>query len=712
MTIQFLRCFLVGAGLLATPLLFADPGQSPPPKAEREALPADDPLPDGAKIRFGVSRPILRTNPSVALTPPEYTTLLAPTLTGGVRRYDVGTGRPLEKKGVVGPGQVIVSADGKRAAVARPGALTVVDVETGKQLLAVEPPEGVLLVGTPGVFLSADGKTLAYGAQRQDKKGAAVVVDVDKNVVLAQVATIQPAPIFLELSRDGKTLVTHGPPAPAIRPSALTSAPKAVAPAAEAQEAMRTAQVWDVEAGKERFKARVTGTGGAVVAAAFSADGERVVVSAGDGPLDVWDVRTGRRLQTLLGVKGQGVRVAFSPDGKTIASIGPDYRLQRWDADGKPLEIVSPPAGLPVGAITGLTFTDNYRVIAWLTVHQFAFAWDATAAQLLSPSMIHRAAVHSIAFSAADKTMFTSGLDGKVFGWDMATGETNDSITLSPGRLPGQPLIQPVVYLSADCARAIWLNVSETEIFDVASGQNLFVVPSLPNAGAAVQIGLSPDGTRLITSNRQAEGRSGSCIVWDLTTRQRVAEFDVIPFNSAGPPAAVFSPDGSRVVIVGLRVQGGQKAIVFVGYDLKTGKKLAEVEDPTTASGTLTVTAADNEWAAAIFSSGRVTSVNYAKGEMGEDFDTFPTRAEPPMYGPMAFSPDGKRLAICVADEPYTTYGVRVYDWPQKKKLHTFLGHRGPVTTLRFTSDGAFLASGSQDTSVLLWDLSKMAKDK
>ncbi len=62
--------------------------------------------------------------------------------------------------------------------------------------------------------------------------------------------------------------------------------------------------------------------------------------------------------------------------------------------------------------------------------------------------------------------------------------------------------------------------------------------------------------------------------------------------------------------------------------------------------------------------------------------------------------------------EPFTTYGVRVYDWPQRKALHTFIGHVGPVTALRFSPDGNSPASGAQDTSVLLWDLAKLPGGK
>ena len=61
-----------------------------------------------------------------------------------------------------------------------------------------------------------------------------------------------------------------------------------------------------------------------------------------------------------------------------------------------------------------------------------------------------------------------------------------------------------------------------------------------------------------------------------------------------------------------------------------------------------------------------------------------------------------------MGEEP-ETYGVRLYDWAAGGKiLHTFMGHVGPVNALRFAPDGKSVASGAQDTSVILWDLTKI----
>ena len=78
----------------------------------------------------------------------------------------------------------------------------------------------------------------------------------------------------------------------------------------------------------------------------------------------------------------------------------------------------------------------------------------------------------------------------------------------------------------------------------------------------------------------------------------------------------------------------------------------------------------------------------------------------------LVVSPDGKLFATGIVGEPFTTYGIRVYDLATRKTLHTFIGHAGPVSAIRFSPDGNAIASGAQDTSVILWDLGKLPNDK
>ena len=65
----------------------------------------------------------------------------------------------------------------------------------------------------------------------------------------------------------------------------------------------------------------------------------------------------------------------------------------------------------------------------------------------------------------------------------------------------------------------------------------------------------------------------------------------------------------------------------------------------------------------------------------------------------VAFSPDGKRLAIGLENSQ-----IQIWQWgAQQDLLATLAGHEGPVTSLAFSPDGQTLASASEDKTVRLW---------
>jgi WD40 repeat protein len=143
---------------------------------------------------------------------------------------------------------------------------------------------------------------------------------------------------------------------------------------------------------------------------------------------------------------------------------------------------------------------------------------------------------------------------------------------------------------------------------------------------------------------------------------------------------------------------------------VKTGTKLAAVEFPG-ASGTAALAAAD-EKTVVVASRGKsgntdvmkLSVVDYTTGKQGEVFDTIPFR--PGDDVPLVFDATRSRLAVGGVFGRDGAPGVRVYEWPRGRTLHTFVGHTLGITAMAFSPDGKTLATGSQDTTVLLWDVS------
>jgi WD40 repeat protein len=676
--------------------------------------PAADALPKGAKLRLGEADLLFGVHPPLVLQPPEYKAFVVPNGIDSVRRYDIITRRPLDKQKdnrFNGMWSGVLSADGKRFLSTDKGLHTVRETATGAEVKQLNVPgrlnAGVLVDGSIASF-SADGKLLAQGGSGKGAKGRVVVWDLVKGEVIFETDVPVNGVTRPVLSADGKLVAIRGKGSVSPLPNPDT-------------DPNRMVWVYEVKSGKLIFQGKLAPSGVEITGFAISPDNSVLASSYGNGVIELIDLKTGNPKPAIVGRTEQGVRLAISPDSKILAAVATDGAIQRWHlADGK---LIGTTDGLALQVRPqGVVFVDNERVLAWGNVGGCPLAWEAPSGKILTQLPEHTQAIKSIAFATGGKEIITSGLDGRIVRWDASTGKPIGQVTLKPSRSTIGAVSIPkevVVHISPDGTKAITssrrvvVNLAPNAepapvhdfatVMDLTTGAEEFAVPRGPVYGTSSV--LSPDMTKLITFAIPLDKKKpGQCAVWDLTTKQKLLEMET-DYLPTGPPKAAISPSGKRLVTAGFRQNppNMQQALVITGWDLATGKKLAEVEDIKMRAGAHV--AAVNDSFAIISSGVRHRVIDYENGRGGDDLESIAGRPEI-VDGPVVVSPDGKRIITSGPAEEQGLYAVRIREWPTGRVLHTFTGHRGPITAITLSPDGKTLATGSQDATVLLWDLS------
>ncbi len=401
--------------------------------------------------------------------------------------------------------------------------------------------------------------------------------------------------------------------------------------------------------------------------------GQAVIAIAEKSPAKLWDVDSGELIDTF-GANGRGCwGLAVSPDGQSCIVRENQYDFRIWDLNPRK-HVAWMHFPLRSESAYCLRYSPDGAFIAAGTTDKAVRLYEARTGKLVDSFHGHDDKLWDLAFHPSGTILASCDFGGVIRTWHLGnkagTSDTNEMGNWPPvfrghtarvWSIDFSPDGKQLVSASKDGTVRAWTGREHPR-------QELEVADSIASD-------FSPRGDELFIARRRSIAR------WDRQTNE------ILPFGDGFQEDALFlcvSPDGATIATGhddgSIRLWNRETEQVD---RLLRGHEDSVDEIAFSPDGKLMVSAS---W------EGTAKLWDVAKGPR-HHIDV------PPHCLSAAFSPDGRTFAISSEDN------AMLHDATSGERLHLLLGHQNTARCVAFSPDGRWLATGSGDRTVRIWDV-------
>lgn len=447
----------------------------------------------------------------------------------------------------------------------------------------------------------------------------------------------------------------------------------------------------------------------AMVDGSFSPDGRYFASSGFDYIVRLWDTQSGQEIRQFVGHTDEPNTVEFL-DGEILITASPDKTIRTWNVQ----------TGEEVRRLTfedtiwiAIPSPDGRYIIAGFENGSLQLL-DAQTGTFIRSFVGHTDVITYANFTTDGRYVLTTSNDRSARLWDVTTGQQlrvfighTDSVNGGTIASNGQFIITS----SADNTARLW---------NIATGNEMHRL--IGHSDWLLEARISPDNHYALTTSNDKTAR-----LWDVATGQEVRQFIG---HIAGVRGARFSPDGQYVMTGSadrtLRLWDVESAteprifartqfshfnqVYFVDisdenlYIIASDGLLRVVNSETGeiqrerqfGNGQIDSAAMspDHQLAVTANSGGQVVIWNV---ETGDEVVQIPAHFAP--INRVRFSPDGRYVLSASEDKT-----AKMWDLAGELS-QAFAGHEGGVWGLAFSPDGQHVVTGSSDGTARLWNV-------